>query len=173
MMFIKVHPSKSSLTEIWNVDPNFQFYNSIIIHLQRHAHTNITLAAYLDSLIAEINGLRTYSLIWTKIQKFLFCWCQCQYKLVCIDQIAAKVVNTWTSIGLVRIRRARASICRGNVALNITVCRSGLMFSIILITCGNREYQSYCRSCIIKEGGKGTTCSVSHYCVRSQMCSTP
>jgi len=147
-MFIKVHPSESSLTEIWNVDPNFQFQNSIIIHLQRYVCTNITLAVYLECLIAEINGLMTYSLIWTKIPKFPFFWWQCQCKMVCIHQIAAEVVNTWISIGLVRIRRARASICRGNVALNITVCRSGLMFSIILITCGYREYQSYYISCL-------------------------
>jgi hypothetical protein len=129
------------------------------------------MAAYLDSHIAEINGLTMYSPIWTKIPKFPFC-CQCQCKIVCIHQIAAKVVNTWISIGLVRIRRARASICRGNVALNITVCRSGLMFSIILITCGYRENQSYYISCVIKDGRLDTSCSVSHYCVQSQMCST-
>jgi hypothetical protein len=59
----------------------------------------------------------------------------CTEKLSWIYHITSEWVHTWISIGLVRIRRASASICRGNVALNITVCRSGLMFSIILITC--------------------------------------
>ena len=42
--------------------------------------------------------------------------------------------NAFTSTGFIRIFLARASIWRGNVAENMTVCLSGLIQSIILIT---------------------------------------
>uniref|UniRef100_A0A182QQ22 Uncharacterized protein n=1 Tax=Anopheles farauti TaxID=69004 RepID=A0A182QQ22_9DIPT len=44
---------------------------------------------------------------------------------------------TCTSIGFFRIRLASASIWRGNVALNITVCLSGRTLSMMRITCGS------------------------------------
>lgn len=45
---------------------------------------------------------------------------------------------TCTSMGLLRILRARASIALGKVAENMTVWRSGLTLSTMRITCGER-----------------------------------
>ena len=50
-----------------------------------------------------------------------------------------------TSIGLSRIFLAKASIWRGNVAENMTVCLSGLIQSIILITWSKNECKNYIR----------------------------
>uniref|UniRef100_A0A6B0TVK2 Putative secreted protein n=1 Tax=Ixodes ricinus TaxID=34613 RepID=A0A6B0TVK2_IXORI len=45
---------------------------------------------------------------------------------------------TRISMGFMRIRLASASICLGNVAENITVCRSGRTESTIRITWGSK-----------------------------------
>jgi hypothetical protein len=46
--------------------------------------------------------------------------------------------NTVISIGFCKIFRANASIVRGNVALNKTVCRSGRTFCMIFVICGSK-----------------------------------
>ena len=81
---------------------------------------------------AMLEGGITLSSYISIIQKFLV---ELRLTTCCSTSLHTTLLPpTCISIGFVSIFLARASICLGNVAENITVCRSGRILSMILFT---------------------------------------